>query len=644
MSLNTAQREAVSSIEGPLLILAGAGSGKTTVLMKRISHMINSGISPHHLLALTFTNKAANEMRTRIIHHLPNEEMEKQLHLSTFHSFCLEVLNNERASLPLPHWKLATPGNALFLLKQIMPKTEVKPTSMMSYISVFKNEMLSANGFINEKDINPFIDWEKIKMAKSDIELKHLEAIEEVFPRFEKSMKDHSFYDFDDLLVQTVDLFLANPHVLEKYQDRFRYIMVDEYQDTNRAQYTIIKLLAAKHRNLAVVGDDFQSIYAFRGSDIRNILDFDRDYPEARIVKLEQNYRSTKIIVAAANSVIANNINQKKKTLFTENAGGNLIDLFELEDTVDEAYAIAKQIKGLTNDGYRFSDITVLFRSNAQSADLEEAFSKQKIPHRLLSGKGFWEREEIQDILRYLEFIENPHNLDAFDRCIRKPKRLIADATIRKIISKTTNELSVIDVLRSSNDIDRMQTKAKDDAKRFIDMIESLRDKRHIVSVLSIVSELLKLLDYEKTVLGGYDEGTRRDKLENIQKLKETISRMETVSGHKITIYDFLERVLLTSTEATDESSDAVNMMTIHASKGLEFPVVFVVGLNEGTFPSFYAQTPAAIEEERRLCYVAMTRAKERLFLSHAKKKWKRELEPSMFLSEIDDDLVKKAK
>ena len=648
MSLNPQQQSAVETIAGPLLILAGAGSGKTTVLMNRIAYMINSGISPRRILAVTFTNKAASEMRERIARHV-SEENAGQLTMSTFHSFCLEVLQRERKHLDIPRFKVADTGNSAAYMRQVIRgKTKFKPSTILGLISALKNEMVTSNDFLTFTSSNPYIDWNKVRTIIRGMENEHIEVLKWAFPAYEKLMKEKEYYDFDDLILETVHLFLKHPQVLEKYQERYPYIMVDEYQDTNRSQYALIKMIAEKYRNLAVVGDDFQSIYAFRGSDIRNILQFDIDYPEAKIVKLEQNYRSTKKIIEAANSVISRNRNQKKKTLFTENDSGELIQVFTSDVPVNEARYIADCIAESVEKGeYAYRDFTVLFRNNALSADIETVFSERGIPYNLLSGRGFYEREEIQDILKYLEFIDNPRSLDAFKRIIRKPKRFIAEKTIDKIESRIDHS-DILDVLKNSDEIERMQKKAKIDAQEFVDLIEDLRLKMDSVSAIDIVEEVLERIDYEGKVLSAYDNPTQEEKKANIDKLIEQIANMEAIEGRKLTVGEFVEKVTMYSANLDEGDSDRVKLMTIHGSKGLEFPVVFLIGLNEGTFPSFYIDTPEDMEEERRLCYVAITRAKEKLYLTLSRKKFQKTKKekvgifPSLFLYEIKDHLKNK--
>lgn len=667
MGLNPQQQLAVNTTEGPLLILAGAGSGKTTVLMNRIAGMIQKGIAPWNILAVTFTNKAAGEMRERIERHVSKEQADR-VHMSTFHSFCLNVLKREWKNLDLfdRAFDISEPNNSSAYLRGIIKgKTKTKPNTLMSYISALKNEMVDAEAFRTSSSPNPYIDWEKVQEIVSGIDGEHLKILEWAYPAYEKLLAEKNMVDFDDLILLTIQLFLKRPDILDKYQEKFPYIMVDEYQDTNRAQYVLIKLLAEKYKNLAVVGDDFQSIYAFRGSDIRNILNFDVDYPEAKIIKLEQNYRSTKVIIEAANEIIDRNDKQKKKTLFTENEQGEPITIFRSEYPQDGAEWVAQTIAETVNAGEKtYNDFTILYRSNSQSADVELSLVKYGVPFVKLSGRGFFETEEMQDILKYLEFIHNPNNLNAFSRIIRKPKRRIAEKTIKKIEDEFYGG-NLLHILDDLSYIERVQKKAIEEGKAFAAMIRKYQAKKESVSVATIIKELLMEIEYEEKILSAYDKEVRETKKQNIDKMLEMILTKEATSGQIVLLSDYVEEIMLFDSTDKADNASTVKLMTIHGSKGLEFPVVFVLGMNQGTFPSIRFQAPQPygmrydvaaqqkereksimeLEEERRMCYVAFTRAKEKLYLTYAthrilKKDGSRKpLDVSQFIEEFNSGL-----
>lgn len=642
MSLNVKQQQAVEHLNGQLLILAGAGSGKTTVLMNRIANMIHNGIPPWNILAVTFTNKAATEMRERIEKHIDTEQAQ-QVHMSTFHSLCLEILKREWKNLSIfdKRFDISEPNNSSSYIRGIIKgKTRIKPSTVLGYISALKNEMVDAQSYNTFTSTNPYIDWIKVKSILQKAEPEHLSVLEWAYPAYEKIMQEKNFADFDDLILLTVNLFLSRPDILAKYQNKYRYIMVDEYQDTNRAQYVLIRLLADKEKNLAVVGDDFQSIYSFRGSDIRNILNFDKDYPECTIVKLEQNYRSTQNIIEAANQVISKNLNQKNKKLFTENPIGEKVSVVKSDLPTDSAEHISQTIlDSVLNKKRKYEDFTVLFRNNSMSADIETSFTRNKIPYLKLSGRSFFDLEEIQDIIKYLEFIDNPNNLNAFSRVIRKPKRRIAEKTIKKIEDEFYEE-NLLTILDDLSYIEYVQKKAIQEGKDFAKLIRKYQLLKDKVSVTEIINGILEDIDYTEKILSTYDSEKKKEKLENIEKLIEMIVTQEYKSGKKVYLTEYIEEIMLYNADG-ETSTNAVKLMTIHGSKGLEFPEVFVIGMNEESFPAFYAESAEDIEEERRMCYVAFTRAKEKLHLSLASKRMlkngsKKFLMESRFVNEFD--------
>ncbi|QST02079.1 UvrD-helicase domain-containing protein (plasmid) [Pontibacillus sp. ALD_SL1] len=650
MSLNPQQQRAVKHRDGPLLLLAGAGSGKTTVLMHRIASMIQSGIHPWHILAVTFTNKAAKEMKERITKHV-QRDLVKDVHLSTFHSFCLEVLKQESSF----SFEVTTPQHAKTDMRQLLKgRTRIKENTVLGYISLLKNEMIDSRTYLSYRSRNPYIEWANVKKILTNMDPSHKEVLDWAYEAYEEVKKEKSLYDFDDLILETIHLFLHHPHILKRYQKRFQYIMVDEYQDTNRSQYALMHLLASSHRNIAVVGDDAQSIYAFRGSDIRNILQFEQDYPEAVTIKLEENYRSTKAILNASNELISHNTKQHPKHLFTSHQTGDPVSIYRADDPQNEADYIAETILSLTkNKTYSYNDFTVLFRSNSQSAPLENAFRDCNIPYVLLSGQGFFEREEIQDILHYLYFIHSPFYTASFDRIIRKPKRRIAEATIKKIVERAYDQ-DLLQVLQNPEGIVRMQKIAKNEAIQFVSMITYLQEIAQSNSVSRVITELLRLTDYENKVLSNYSEHIKNEKKSNISHLLESIFTREKKEQRTINLKNFLEEITLYNEKTADKKeSTSVQLMTIHASKGLEFPYVFVYGMNENLFPAYYAIKPGdpfatyenqeGVEEERRMCYVAFTRAQKHLSLTFSRQRYKKNGEamallPSRFLHEFRTD------
>lgn len=626
MSLNPKQQKAADHTEGPLLILAGAGSGKTTVLMNRISNMIQKGIDPNQILAVTFTNKAANEMKERIEKIIG--ERARYLWMSTFHSMCVRILRYEVdfVSNLDKNFSIYDSSNSKSLIKRIMTDlglaqkrgeeedSKAKPETIQGYISALKNEMIDVKSFLEQQPSNDDIDWEKAKDLISSMK-DHYEIIAKVYPKYQEELIKCNAADFDDLILYTIDLFKKHPTVLERYQERFKYIMVDEYQDTNHAQYVLMRILASKYKNIAVVGDDYQSIYAFRGADIRNILNFDKEYPNATVIKLEQNYRSTKNIIHIANEIISKNKNQKHKTLFTDNVEGEKVKIYESNFSDEEAYFLAYEIKRLQNKGYSLNDIAVLYRNNAQSGSVETILNRYGIPNVVTGGIGFWGRMEILDIVAYLQFICNPNSMMDFERIVNKPKRGIGKASVDKLLNQFEGE-SFLEHLK----IFKLPKKTREGMNNFLEIIEEFIEKKDSLLPSVLIMDLIKRTNYKETY-AKEDREKRRDRDDHLDQLIQIAMDFENRHNMDVTLDDFMEEVVLRNVqEEYDDDTEKVSLMTIHASKGLEFPVVFIIGMNDGKFPAIYSMDPEGIEEERRCCYVAVTRAKKVLYLVYSKK------------------------
>lgn len=622
--LNPVQREAVEHREGPLLILAGAGSGKTRVLTYRIAHLIAQGVDPWNILAITFTNKAAQEMRERVESLVGSEG--RGLWVATFHAACVLILRSEIEHLPgySRSFVIYDSGDQQALIKSCMKELDLDekkfpPRAIGGVISDAKNKLLDPEDFSRK--------------AKDYFEQK----VEKVYSLYQKKLKANNALDFDDIIMLTVQLFRENPEVLGYYQEKFRYILVDEYQDTNHAQYALVNLLAKKYRNLCVVGDDDQSIYMFRGADVQNILDFERDYPEAKVLKLEQNYRSTKRILEAANSVVRNNAERKEKSLWTENEEGNPLIYYVAENEQDEARYIAERIQKLRNvEGRRFNEFAILYRTNAQSRVIEERFMKEGIPYRVFSGLKFYERMEIKDILAYLRVLHNPSDQVSFSRILNVPKRGLGESTLEKILEYADEQgMPVLDAIIEAEYIPDLQARAKKPLLAFAHLMQELKSLAQAeTSVTKIVEEVLKRTGYWEILIADQSPEAEA-RAENLREFLSVTAEydekasvfadggIEDIEGEEILkpgLAGFLEQVsLVAQIDSLDQGEDAAVMMTIHSAKGLEFPVVFLCGMEEGIFPSSRSMLdPALLAEERRLCYVAITRAREKLYLTYA--------------------------
>lgn len=607
--MNNMQQQAVFCTEGPLLILAGAGSGKTTVLVNRIAYILQSELcKPWQILAITFTNKAAGELKERICNAVP--EGGSDIWAATFHSTCARILRRygDRIGFTSHFTVYGTDDQKKLvkdILKQLNYDEKMLPVKrVLNEISKAKDEMLTPQ--------------EMFKRAGYD-NLK--QSVAKVYEIYQSRLKTADAMDFDDMLCKTVELFQNCPDILEFYQNQFKYIMVDEYQDTNKVQYKFVSMLAAKYGNICVVGDDDQSIYKFRGATIENILSFENTFKGAKIIRLEQNYRSTQNILNAANGVISNNTMRKGKTLWTENAVGDKIEVHTSDSERDEAQFIAKTILDGVADGRKFSDFAILYRMNAQSNSIEQALSRSGIPHRVIGGRRFYDREEIRDMVAYLQVINNPHDDVRLGRIINVPKRGIGATTLEKAseIAAGLGE-SIYSVIKDA-DVYPQLSRAATKLKSFVALIDGLMEAEQSgdYSLAELYNLILEHTDYEKYLKTEKDNPDVR--IENIEELSSNIIKFEEDYAEEASLSNFLEEISLqTDIDNYDAEADSSVMMTLHSAKGLEFPVVFIAGLEEGVFPSIATMmNPDELNEERRLAYVGITRAKEKLYITKAK-------------------------
>ena len=607
--MNNMQQQAVFCTEGPLLILAGAGSGKTTVLVNRIAYILQSELcKPWQILAITFTNKAAGELKERICNAVP--EGGSDIWAATFHSTCARILRRygDRIGFTSHFTVYGTDDQKKLvkdILKQLNYDEKMLPVKrVLNEISKAKDEMLTPQ--------------EMLKRAGYD-NLK--QSVAKVYEIYQSRLKTADAMDFDDMLCKTVELFQNCPDILEFYQNQFKYIMVDEYQDTNKVQYKFVSMLAAKYGNICVVGDDDQSIYKFRGATIENILSFENTFKGAKIIRLEQNYRSTQNILNAANGVISNNTMRKGKTLWTENAVGDKIEVHTSDSERDEAQFIAKTILDGVADGRKFSDFAILYRMNAQSNSIEQALSRSGIPHRVIGGRRFYDREEIRDMVAYLQVINNPHDDVRLGRIINVPKRGIGATTLEKAseIAAGLGE-SIYSVIKDA-DVYPQLSRAATKLKSFVALIDGLMEAEQSgdYSLAELYNVILEHTDYEKYLKTEKDNPDVR--IENIEELSSNIIKFEEDYAEEASLSNFLEEISLqTDIDNYDAEADSSVMMTLHSAKGLEFPVVFIAGLEEGVFPSIATMmNPDELNEERRLAYVGITRAKEKLYITKAK-------------------------
>ena len=660
--LNDKQREAVKHTEGPLLILAGAGSGKTSTMTHRIAYLVEQGVDPYNILAVTFTNKAAGEMRDRVEALIGDT---RGMWIMTFHAMCVRILRRDADMLGYGRdFVIYDATDQKTVIKNIIKENNIDPKAykvpyLLSIISDKKEKGITAEQF-EQHEGNDIASRVPVL----------------VYKEYERKLHENDAMDFDDLLVNTVRLFKSDERTLMKYQNRFRYVMVDEYQDTNHVQYELVRMLAERHKNICVVGDDDQCIYEWRGADIRNILDFEKDFPEARVIKLEQNYRSKGNILAAAHSVIENNRGRKSKRLWTEKEAGEKITYHRADTEKDEAAFTASEISMLRrgDPDLKYSDFAILYRTNAQSRQFEDIFTNRGIPYRVLSGLRYYDRKEIKDMMAYMRLIVNPKDELSLRRIINEPKRGIGDKTLEKLAAfANVRGESILESLRDEEVLSTLPGRAYEAVRDLVELLTVLREERDSLRVSDVYDQLLVKTGYLKAL---EDENTveSEGRIENLMEFKSVINdyeaeaeagrfreeaeaedreagdageaAREAAAAAGPTIDGFMEKLaLMSEIDNHDETQDAVVMMTMHSAKGLEFPVVFIPGMEDGLFPghrSFDSQE--GMEEERRLCYVGMTRAKERLFLTGAavrtlygRTDYTRE---SQFLREVDKKLL----
>lgn len=612
--LNKSQLEAVKTTEGPVLVIAGAGSGKTRALTHRVAYLIcDKGVNPKSILAVTFTNKAAQEMKERITRLIKENKTGSGYELpiiGTFHSICVKILRREIGKIGYKKsFNIFDDQDQLVLMKKTMRELGInleqfQPKAILGAISKAKNELIDTEMFTSR--IGGYFE----------------EVVSKIYIAYQKKLKDQDALDFDDILMLTVKIFKTYPEILERYQRTFRYIMVDEYQDTNYSQYLLVKLLSEKHGNICVVGDDWQGIYSWRGANIQNILDFEKDYPKAKAIKLEQNYRSTQNILDAAYGVISKNINRKDKNIWTENIGGSLISSYEAKDEKDEADFVADEIIRAKRNGASLDDFVVLYRTNAQSRTIEEAMLRNSLPYRIIGGVKFYQRKEVKDIIAYLRLIVNFRDEVSLERVINEPKRSIGEITLGRWVraaKETDQDLINFGLKLVINDLNKEKgetiSKSRIDAIiKFCDLIRRMAELRNKLSVTELVQKVFIESGYEKYLLDGTEEGEMRH--ENIKELLTVSKKYDEYEGEE-GLNLFLEEVaLVADTDNIDQGSKVVHLMTLHSAKGLEFGYVFIIGLEEGILPHSRSMlSPNEMEEERRLMYVGITRAKKKVYL-----------------------------
>lgn len=634
--MNEMQQQAVFTTEGPLLILAGAGSGKTTVLVNRIAYILQSGLcNPWNILAITFTNKAAGELKERICAAVPDGGMD--IWAATFHSTCARILRRYGDRIGYTsHFTVYATDDQKRLIKDIskqlgIDEKRTPAKAVMSEISKAKDKMQTPQDMLKQAEF----DSRKVEIAK-------------IYEVYQSRLKTADAMDFDDLLCNAVVLFEQHPEILEFYQRQFKYIMVDEYQDTNKVQYKFVSMLAQMHGNICVVGDDDQSIYKFRGATIENILSFENTFKGAKVIRLEQNYRSTSTILDAANEVISNNVERKGKTLWTQNSKGEKIELHTCDSERDEAMFVAKTITDGVADGRKYSDYAVLYRTNAQSNAIEQALSRSGIPHRIIGGHRFYDREEIRDMVAYLQVVNNPHDDVRLSRIINVPKRGIGARTVT-VAAEIASGLgeSIYSVIKEADSYPQL-SRAASKLREFVELIDGFIEAEQSgdYSLAELYNLIIEHTNYEKYL--KIEKENPEVRIENIEELSSNIIKFEEDYGDEADLSNFLEEIsLLSDIDNYDSESDTCVMMTLHSAKGLEFPVVFITGMEEGLFPSIACMmNPEEIGEERRLAYVGITRAKEKLYLTKTKSRmlfgstsFNKE---SRFVTEIPDKLLEK--
>ena len=624
-SLNDVQREAVQHTEGPLLLLSGAGSGKTRVITHRIAYLIrHHGVSPYNILAVTFTNKAAEEMRTR----LENLIGQSQLWVATFHSTCAQILRRDIHHLGYDRsFTIYDTADQQTLVKELIKTLQLSlnnPGPVLGEISRAKSDFVSPEAYAS-KAIGFFE-----------------ESVAKIYPMYQDYLRQNNSLDFDDLIKLTVELFEANPNILEYYQEKFQYILVDEYQDTNRGQYLLVHALAQNHHNICVVGDDDQSIYSWRGADINNILDFEKDYRGTKVLRLEQNYRSTKNILEAAYHVIRNNQKRKEKQIWTDNKTGSAITLHEATDDIREADYVLRQIREWRSRRRKYGECVIFYRINAQSRTFEDALRGANIPYQIVGGIRFYERMEVKDIMAYMRVIVNPADTVSIKRIINTPRRGIGVATVQKIEDFAYEEgIPLFEAIQHVDEVSTLNNGAKNKVRAFAELIASFNPHDPPART---AEDLLDRTGYLQVLRSeGTIEAQTRE--ENLGELIAAVTEYEE-SETEPTLWAFLERITLASDiDNMEDKSDVVTMMTLHSAKGLEFPIVFMVGIEEGLLPHQRSyNSEAELEEERRLCYVGLTRAQEHVYLTHARsRRLYRDIDyriPSRFIEEIPAELV----
>ncbi|MCG1688372.1 DNA helicase PcrA [Staphylococcus epidermidis] len=633
-NMNSEQSEAVRTTEGPLLIMAGAGSGKTRVLTHRIAYLLDEkDVSPYNILAITFTNKAAKEMKARV-EHLVGEEAQV-IWMSTFHSMCVRILRRDADRIGIErNFTIIDPTDQKSVIKDVLKSENIdskrfEPRMFIGAISNLKNELKTPEDA--QKEANDF----------------HSQMVATVYKGYQRQLSRNEALDFDDLIMTTINLFERVPETLEYYQNKFQYIHVDEYQDTNKAQYTLVKLLANKFKNLCVVGDSDQSIYGWRGADIQNILSFEEDYPEAKTIFLEQNYRSTKNILNAANEVIKHNSERKPKGLWTANSGGDKIQYYEAMTERDEAEYVVKEIMKHQRSGKKYSEMAILYRTNAQSRVLEETFMKSNIPYTMVGGQKFYDRKEIKDLLSYLRVIANSNDDISLQRIINVPKRGIGPSSVEKIQTYALqNNISMFDAL-AEVDFIGLSKKVTQECISFYEMIQNSIKEQEFLEISEIVDEVLQKSGY-RDMLDREQSIESRSRLENLDEFMSVPKDYEENTPlEEQSLINFLTDLSLVADIDEADTQNGVTLMTMHSAKGLEFPIVFIMGMEESLFPHIRAiksEDDHEMEEERRICYVAITRAEELLYITNATTRMlfgrSQSNMPSRFLKEIPEDLL----
>ena len=628
-SLNPVQRQAVQHTEGSLLLLSGAGSGKTRVITHRIAHLIRQhGVSPFNILAVTFTNKAAGEMKTRLENLIGPTS--KLLWVATFHSACARILRRDIERLGYSHsFTIYDTADQVTLIKEILKTLQLRedqnnPRAVLTLISKSKNELMTPEMYANTVD-----DFFEQRVAQ-------------IYRVYQDFLRENNALDFDDLIMLAVELLASCPGVLEFYQDKFQYILIDEYQDTNHSQYRLVRALAQKHQNICVVGDDDQSIYSWRGADINNILDFERDYPNTTVLRLEQNYRSTQNILEAAYEVVRNNRMRKEKKLWTQNKTGDCIRCYEARDENDEAGHVVQEIERWRSRGVKYGNCVIFYRINAQSRTFEDALREANIPYQIVGGLRFYERMEVKDVMAYLRIIVNPNDTISLRRVINVPRRGIGGTTVQRLENFAREErISLSDAITRVGEVTTLREAAREKVRGFVQLIESFKagdPPAQTVERLLDLSGYLESLTRESTI-------EAQSRVENVRELISAAVEYEERETEP-TLTGFLEMVtLVADIDSMDDKSDVVTLMTLHSAKGLEFPIVFMVGMEEGLLPhqrSFASE--AELEEERRLCYVGLTRAKEQVYLTYARERrlfgYVDYRTPSRFIEEIPLNLL----